>query len=281
MEYENLRSRDNYENKHKNEIEKIARRERYLKRKRQVMINRCVFGLILLFLLILLVKFGMFACNSCAGCMGGKKTDNTESETPTDEEVSSTPVTVTKGLVCIDAGHGGTDNGAICKNGISEKEDTLKFALELKRELEKRGIGVCLTRSEDITISVEDRVKYVNDSQVDLVVSLHRNTYSDDTVKGFEAWIGSEEEYLSVRIAERIQKKLEEAGISKNRGVKKGSLESGQTDYPVNSDTNCPSCLLQLGFMSNDEDNEFVRDDTATLVGALADAIEEWIVENS
>jgi len=33
--------------------------------------------------------------------------------------------------------------------------------------------------------------------------------------------------------------------------------------------------------MSNDEDNEFVRDDTATLVGALADAIEEWIVENS
>ncbi len=80
--------------------------------------------------------------------------------------------------VVIDAGHGGSDSGAV-GNGIIEKEYTLLISQYMEERLKSMGIDVSMTRNEDITLDPSDRVKkvqsfYGNGSDV-VVVSNHIN----------------------------------------------------------------------------------------------------------
>ena len=82
-----------------------------------------------------------------------------------------------KGIV-IDAGHGGTDSGAV-GNGIIEKDLTLKIATYIANRLKEMGLPVTLTRSDDTTLDPKSRVNkilsaYGNDPNV-LVISNHIN----------------------------------------------------------------------------------------------------------
>ncbi|MEH7000311.1 N-acetylmuramoyl-L-alanine amidase [Priestia megaterium] len=88
--------------------------------------------------------------------------------------------------VMIDAGHGGYDPGAT-SNGLKEKDLTLKLALDVAEDLESLyGIEVLLTRTEDVFISLEDRVLKANTAEVDYFVSLHHNAGGGT---GFESYI--------------------------------------------------------------------------------------------
>ena len=92
--------------------------------------------------------------------------------------------------VVIDAGHGGTDFGAIFEER-NEKEDTLALALLVYERLEEMGIDAELTRDTDKKISLEKRCSFANRKRAEFFVSLHRN--SAEGAKGVEIWVTDDE----------------------------------------------------------------------------------------
>src|SRR4028118_1022108 len=84
------------------------------------------------------------------------------------------------GQVVLDAGHGGSDSGAInARYGLGEKEQTLDVARRLETLLEAEGHAVCMTRTEDETLSNNDRYAYANTTGAEVLVSVHMNGSSD------------------------------------------------------------------------------------------------------
>ncbi len=90
--------------------------------------------------------------------------------------------------VVIDAGHGGADPGSIGASGLKEKDVTLDVALRLERRLVARGYDVRLTRSDDRTVSLRDRVGFTNGVETDLFVSIHVNSFPTDSVNVLETF---------------------------------------------------------------------------------------------
>lgn len=258
---------------------------KYRKRYRQVMRNRIIFAFICIFAIFFVVKiFG----NIGKAVKGNKVQEigkKTETTTPYTEINSSNKdvennYTYNKGIVCIDAGHGGNDGGAVGNDGSLEKNDTLTMAIALKTSLENYGIKVYMTRTTDEYCSLEERVNMANSINADLMISIHRNSYeTDNRVSGFETWIDNDENDGSEELANEIQMNLEAAGITKNRGVKSGSQGSVQDDYYINEYSNCPSCLLEMGFITNEQDNNIYRNNTDELAGAVAQAVKKWLEE--
>ncbi len=180
-----------------------------------------------------------------------------------------------KVCVVIDPGHGGNDVGAI-NGGRYEKDDNLRLALRVKECLEEKGIDVILTRTVDINISLENRCEFANSRSADLFVSLHRNSAAADA-KGAEIWIGSENSYRARSLAKSILNGLKDAGISENRGVRVGYIGNRNGDYYINKNTDMTSCLVELGFISNETDNELFDKNLDAYAQAIAEAIEQHL----
>lgn len=173
-------------------------------------------------------------------------------------------------IICIDAGHGGSDPGAV--NGDrQEKIDTLALALRVASYIEKAGYTPLLTRSDDTYLSLGDRCAIANDADAAYFVSLHRN--SAEGGKGTEVWISSQKTAPERHLAQEILKALDEVGIQSNRGVKAGTQGSSDGDYAVNRNTEMPSCIIELGFIGNDEDNRLLDKHIDDYAKAIADAI--------
>ncbi len=158
-------------------------------------------------------------------------------------------------IVCLDAGHGGTDVGATSTDGKRyEKDDNLKLTLKVRDELEKMGIKTVLTREADETVSLKDRCKTANKKRCDLFVAIHRNSSATGT--GVEAWISKTEKRDEKNTAKALLKAVSDVTGYENRGVKSGYRDKTARNYYVNSNTKMPSILLEVGFISSAEDNK-------------------------
>lgn len=175
--------------------------------------------------------------------------------------------------VVIDPGHGGSDVGAQY-NGRYEKDDNLEMALLVCENLKNMGIEACLTRDDDKFVELKDRCALANRRNAELFVSLHRN--SAEGAKGVEIWINSDAPKEDAALAENILTALEAVGISENRGVKSGYAR-GDGNYFVNSQTDMPSCLVELGFINSETDNALFDENTEAYAEAIADAIAETL----
>ena len=154
--------------------------------------------------------------------------------------------------VCLDCGHGGSDPGAV-KGSRTEKADVLRLGLKVRDLLTAAGINVVLTRTADESVSINDRCKIANAAKCDYFLSIHRNAATPDAV-GNEIWVHSQ---AVAHVVDKAQKILNAVCVvaGKNRGVKKGAA-GNYTDYGVNRDTDMPSALLELGFITSDTDNK-------------------------
>jgi N-acetylmuramoyl-L-alanine amidase len=95
--------------------------------------------------------------------------------------------------VVIDPGHGGIDPGAISKSGIKEKNINLQIARLLKKQLEKEGLEVYLTRSDDEFVPLAARTNFANKIKADLFISIHCNSSAANKyASGFETYFLSE-----------------------------------------------------------------------------------------
>ena len=177
-------------------------------------------------------------------------------------------------VVCIDAGHGGNDVGAYLDKRY-EKEDTLRIAKLVKQYLEEQDIKVILTRDSDEAVSLGKRCKIANKKLADVFVSLHRNSSEDAQANGIEIWTNSQKANDDIELAESILDELEKTEIQSNRGIKNGSIKGENTNYYVLNNTNMPSCLIELGFISNEEDNKLLDENIEAYAKAIANGILE------
>ena len=154
--------------------------------------------------------------------------------------------------IAIDAGHGGTNGGAGgVTTRIAEKEYTLLFAKQLESTLREAGVEhVLMTRTKDTTLGMPERIEMLRKFDPHLLISIHLNSSSIDTVKGvstYYRYIGFRP--LSVAILKQmISMQLAEYG---NVGNFNFGL-SGPTDYP--------NCLVEVAFLSNKEDEKKIID---------------------
>jgi len=149
--------------------------------------------------------------------------------------------------VVLDAGHGGTDFGAV--NGArQEKNDNLRFTLALGRVLSNCGVRVIYTRSTDVFIPLEERARISNNANADLFVSIHRNASTNTSANGFENWVYTNAGERTIAAAYLVHDRIVQAGVSSDRGIRYGN-------FVVLRLTRSPAMLLELGFISNANDN--------------------------
>lgn len=182
----------------------------------------------------------------------------------------STPATGTIKKVVVDAGHGGSDPGAIGPNGLKEKDVTLNVSLKIQNMLKEKGISVVMTRDKDEYLSLNERTKIANNTNADFFISVHANSYIDPSANGTETFSYSSTG-VGAEVAKKIQTNLiKELGLT-NRGHK-------TANYYVIKYTNMPSALAELAFISNYKEESLLRQDAfqTKSAKAIVDAIASY-----
>lgn len=181
-----------------------------------------------------------------------------------------------KAVIFIDPGHGGDDPGSFTHKR-QEKDDTLKLALKIREYLEIQNYKVVLSRDDDSSVDRYKRGEMANKSGARIMLSLHRNK-SPDSGNGIEIYTPSKNDNKSNVLARKIMDNLVEVGFSE-RNIRAGTLTSSTDDYPENANLKMPSCLIEVGFISDAKDNKLFDDNLAKNAKAIADAIDDSFIE--
>ena len=179
-------------------------------------------------------------------------------------------------VICLDAGHGGQDPGAVFE-GRQEKNDTLDMVLAVRDALEREGhdnLEVILTREDDTALELAQRADFANRNDATLFVSIHRNSGGG---QGVETWISADGLRPETDLATLIQANLKEAYITRDRGVKKGTASNPHASYYVVGNTKMPACLVELGFIDNQWDNMYLDGNFDLWAQAIADGILQMV----
>ena len=168
-------------------------------------------------------------------------------------------------MVVIDAGHGGSNPGAVYQ-GRQEKDDALALALAVGQILEENGVEVYYTRTTDIYESPQQKAQEGNAVQGDYFVSLHRNSSPyPNQYTGIESLVYNHYGEAG-RLAENINARLEQVGYE-NQGVNE------RPDLVVLNQTQMPSVLVEVGFINTDADNRLLDERFQETARAIAEGI--------
>ena len=178
--------------------------------------------------------------------------------------------------ILIDPGHGGKELGAVGPTGLPEKDVNLVISKLLRQELVKRGATVVMTRENDKFVSLGDRQKIIAREEPILALSVHYNALPDygdaENTKGIGMfWYHPQAHSLAVYLHNYLVDKLDRPSY----GVFWNNLALTRPEA-------APSLLLELGFMSNPEEFEWVTNpkEQKKLAKALADGIVKWLRDN-
>ena len=225
-----------------------------------------------------------------------------------------------KPLIVLDPGHGGKDPGAISASGYYEKHITLKMAKELKQSLEATGkYRVMLTRSDDRALALKSRVKIARDAKADLFISIHADSAKNSRAKGLSVYTLSERasDRESAALAERENKadalinmdfsdKTPEVANILIDLARRDTMNTSKdlANYMVSEmsrtvrvlpDTHrfagfavlkaqdIPSVLVEIGYLSNREEERLIRNPAyrEKLAKALTRAIDKFFESRS
>ncbi len=208
---------------------------------------------------------------------------------------TAVPITDTRPLIVIDAGHGGVDPGAISVSGAQEKDITLAFAKTLADALKRsKRYRVMLTRDRDIFLPLTERFAKAERIQADLFISLHANIHAKSSIKGASVFTLSESGADSDADAAALAAKengadavagaasvdqvahilgdlmrRETMNLSKNYANRLVGELGQQTTllrnthrfagFKVLKSPVVPSILLEIGYLSNSEEERLLR----------------------
>ena len=183
--------------------------------------------------------------------------------------------------VCIDAGHGDWDAGTIGISGIKEKDVDLSIALKLGSLLKDEGIKVMYTRTTDSQNGIQtandsliERLKISKVSNSDIFISIHCNSNFDSKdSRGVETWYNPESEE-GAQLATSLQNELAKLSYTPDRGVK--YYQSKDDALAVLEKNTAPSALVELGFLSNIEDEYYLNSEVGQ--NACAKALFDGII---
>lgn len=155
-------------------------------------------------------------------------------------------------LIMIDPGHGGSDPGAVSKNGTKESELNMRVSLYLAEYLMSYGYDVVLTRGTntdiigaDTGLSTAERKQKIAQSGCDLLVSVHMNIFSDRNVSGAEVLYYSKS-VQSFALARAVQNSFV-MNLDKNN---KRQIKANDDLFVLKS-CDAPSVLVECGYISN------------------------------
>ena len=151
--------------------------------------------------------------------------------------------------VCIDVGHGGSDSGAVKGNHV-EKVYNLDTALACKKELEKYGEKVVITRSGDKYLSLSERCSIANKNKCNLFISIHHNSGGGDRGEV----IYSIKEGKGKTLAHNIAKEMKDMGQTTVQEYSRKSEKTGKDYYAVIRGTNMPAVIVEVCFLDNSKD---------------------------
>ena len=167
--------------------------------------------------------------------------------------------------VVIDAGHGGSDFGAAYQ-GRQEKDDTLRLALAVGEILERNGVNVIYTRTDDIYETPLRKAQEANAAGADYLVSIHRNSSPyPNQYTGIESLVFNRYG-AAARMAQNINRRLTAVGYA-NQGVNE------RTNLAILRRTNMPAVLVEVGFINTDRDNVRFDSRFEETAQAIADGI--------
>lgn len=180
-----------------------------------------------------------------------------------------------KTLVILDSGHGGSDPGKIGINGALEKEINLKIAEEVKKYLKKCKIEVIMTRTDDgglgnsKTEDLKTRVTMINEKKPVLAVSIHQNSYHQESIHGAQVFYFTHSKE-GEKAAALMQESLLAVDSDNTRQAKANDT------YYLLKKTEVPVIIVECGFLSNQKEAD--RLVTGEYQKQLAEAIGEGIV---
>ena len=180
--------------------------------------------------------------------------------------------------IVVDAGHGGMDGGAVgSDSGVKEAGLNLLVATRVANLLTQQGINVILTRTgEDALAATKQadmaaRKELFNRPEVDLVVSIHMNKFTDRSISGAMAYYmaGSDQgQKLAQKVIDQICTAVERPKRLANPG-----------DYFVIRECPCPAVLVECGFLSNSGDEKALQDPAhqEKLARAIVEGVTEYL----
>lgn len=170
-------------------------------------------------------------------------------------------------VIVLDPGHGGYDPGAM-RNNVMEKNITMNIAKKIERNLKAQGATVVMTRTDDKFVSLEDRVVISNNKKPDIFVSVHINSSENASAHGIETHYFKDD---SLELAKSIHQAMTTEIEETNRGILKSR-------FYVIRHTNQPSVLLELGFISNDDERNLLLlpEQQEKFAKAIADGINNY-----
>lgn len=197
-------------------------------------------------------------------------------------------------VVVLDAGHGGHDDGARGPSGLREKDLVLDVTQRLAKRLERKGVTVILTRTEDRFLSLEERTAVANDARADLFVSIHANASKSRKPRGIETYfasleatddaarataerensafgaavpnLGSDDPLAAILgdliATQHLQESSEFAKLAQNELADVGRARSRgvkQAPFVVLMGVQMPASLLEIGFVTNPEEEKGLK----------------------
>ena len=155
---------------------------------------------------------------------------------------------LTKMVIAIDAGHGGTNSGADgIRTKVKEKNATLLFAKELEKHLRDAGIeNVIMTRQNDTSFDNKDRILWLQSQLPHVLISLHLNSSGNTQVKGTSTYY----KHVGFRpLTQTILARMLELGLNEFGNI-------GSFNFALSQPTEFPNCLVEIAFLSNLDDEQ-------------------------
>ena len=214
-------------------------------------------------------------------------------------------------LVVLDAGHGGNDPGAVGRHGLREKDVSLDIVQRIKRILQANGLNIIMTRNSDKFIQLPTRAEIANNKKADLFISVHINANPSRKLSGFEVYYLSDrvdDRSRALLAAENASFNTDSSSFADNNLSLKATLwdmiysqnRAESIDLANNicrtaSDqmglrilgvkgapfyvlkwTQMPAVLVEAGFVSNSEEEKYMRN--SSYRQQLAEAIAQGVI---
>ena len=181
--------------------------------------------------------------------------------------------------VVVDAGHGGSDSGAVSSSGVREKDLTLQIAQYMYEEFQKRGVPVTIVRDSDETVSPTERVQRIlaayGDNPNVVIISNHINA-AGSGIQGAE---GAEVIYAlrnDDTLASNILTALGNAGQTMRKVYQRRYPSDTSKDYYFihrNTGSQTQPVIVEYGFIDNPEDLARIQANYKEYVDAVVDAV--------
>lgn len=176
------------------------------------------------------------------GTSSKEPSPNTDTGSSTEQKDNVQPTPSGK-LVVIDAGHGGSDPGAVY--GKDEKWYNLDITLRLEKLLKEKGVNVKLTRTTDTFVGLDERAKMANDWNADVFISIHNNAL-------YKAMHGTMTFFYTGSYTGKEYATIIHNDLLKNLGTNDLGVKSA--NFVVIKKTKMPAVLVEIGCLTNDDE---------------------------